>query len=119
MILIVFFGLIAIVVIGLNVWDSHNINKIQEYYKNKQCEAVYYSQGQYQGICDKSIVVIKNGFTVDTRSPNELIFFKNIKELKKEDNKLIVIGNKGKIQLEFKNENDVNTFYKKVQNKYE
>lgn len=117
MIFIVFFGLIIVVVIGLNVLDNNNINKIEQYFKAQHCEAINYVNGQYFGVCKENIIIVKNGFSVDISKPEKVIFYKDIKELKKEDKKLIVITKNNKIDLEFKDQNNTNDFYIKVQNR--
>lgn len=117
MIFIVFFGLIAVIVIGLNILDNSNINKIEEYFKTKQCETIIHGKGQYQALCPNSIIVIENGFSVDTSKPKELILYKDIKDIKKEKKKLIVITDTSDANLEFKDQNSADEFYKKVQNK--
>ncbi len=117
MIFIVFFGLIAVVIIALNLVDSNNINKIEKYLKSKKCEIISYNSGQYKGACKDSIIVINNAFSIDTSKPDKVIFYKEIKDIKREDKKLIVLIKENRVDLNFKDQNSANEFYKKVQNK--
>lgn len=109
--------MIVFVVVGLNIVDSNNVEKIEDYYKAQKCEAVNYVRGEYFGLCPKSIIVIKNGFSVDVSKPLKVIDYKDIQDIKKEEKYLKIITAMKSDTLEFKNANKTDEFYKKVQNK--
>ncbi len=118
MIFIIFFGLIIAVVIALNMVDSNNINKIQEYLKSQKCDVVSYKDGVYKAACEDKILLIENGFSVDVNNPQKVIYYKEIKKLKKEKKNLVISTNE-EIKIEFKEEKKLNEFFNKVKKNYE
>lgn len=119
MIFIAFFGLIALIVIALNVLDSNNINKIEDYLKVQECNTVHYNEGVFQALCNNKVILIDNGFSVDINKDKKLILYKEIKNINKEKNKLVLITKDDKITLTFKEEKEQEDFFKKVKEKYE
>ena len=65
MIFLVVFGLIAAVVIVLNIMDSSNLEKIETYLKSQDCQNIVYSKGVYKGVCKDEIIQVSNSFSVD------------------------------------------------------
>jgi len=47
MVFLVIFGLIAIVVIALNIIDGSNLEKLENHFKALNCQNVIYSKGIY------------------------------------------------------------------------
>lgn len=114
MIFLVVFGLIALVVISLNIVDSSNLEKIENYYKNLDCQSVVYSKGIYKGICKDEIVQISNGFSVDLEEDKTVFKLDKIEELDKKD--LNIIINKS-YNIEFKKKENMDIFYKTLKEK--
>jgi len=117
MILIILFALIAAVVIVLNIWDNTNLDKIEKYFKAQQCVNVSYIQGQYQGLCPTSIMLIKNGFSVDISKDKNIVFYEDIKDMEVNKKKIQITSAVKTIYLEFKEENIAALIYKKVEEK--
>ncbi|NQY92865.1 MAG: hypothetical protein HRT43_01755 [Campylobacteraceae bacterium] len=117
MIFIVFFALIIIAGIGLNILDTNNLEKIENYMKAQNCVAVHYNRGQYHGVCENNILIIKNSFSVDISKPDKSISYVDIKNITIEDKTIKIISTKENLKLEFKKPDNATVFYKKVQNK--
>jgi len=117
MIFIVFFALIIMAVLALNVLDNNNLEKIENYMKAQSCVAVHYNQGQYQGVCKDEIIVIENAFSVDISQDKKTIFYNQIQTIHIEDKTLNIKTNTQDLTLEFKQKDKARMFYKKVQNK--
>ena len=114
MIFIGFFLFIAIIAISLNMYDSSNLNKIEEYLKKQNCTNLVYSKGTYKAICPYSINEIANSFSLDLEKNTKIHLYKNINKLEK--NKLdLKINNINKIS--FKKEKNLNDFYLKLNEK--
>jgi len=116
MIFIIFFGLIAVAIIALNVVNSNNIDDIENYYAAQRCDAVSTVRGVYKGACANSIILINNGFSIDLSKPTKEILYKDIQGIKKQDKMLTLMTNE-MVELEFKDNNQLEEFYKKVQSK--
>lgn len=114
MILIVIFLFIAVIVISLNIYDSSNLTKIQEYLEKQKCTNLIYSKGSYKAICPQSIKQIKNSFTLDLEKNTKAYLYKDIKSININKND-ILINSKNKIS--FKKENEASKFYKILDNK--
>ena len=108
MVFLVIFALIAIIVIALNMKDSSNLDKIESYYKMKNCQNVLYSKGTYKGICKDEIVQIDNGFSIDLEKDIRNFKLDKIKKLDKKELKIII---NEVYNIEFKDEKNRDTFY--------
>jgi len=117
MIIIILFGLVAAVFIGLNILDNSNISKIEEHFKAQQCKAISYVSGTYQGVCQDKIILMKNAFSVDTSKPEKLIYYKDIKNISKQNKQLTITTTSGNVLLDFKEDENLNEFFNEVQNK--
>ena len=111
MIFIIFFGLLALIFVALNIYDNSNLQKIENYYLKKKCLNVVYSKGEYKGICQDSIVLIPNSFSPDLQKDKQIIKFDDINEINKE-NLMIIINKDYKIQ--FKNKENVDKFFYEI-----
>ncbi len=116
MIFIIFFVAIVLAVVGLNLINSDNLDEIENYYAAQKCEAVSYVRGEYKGLCKDSIILMKNGFSIDISKPDKLIFYKDIQGIKKQDKMLVIMTNE-MTELEFKDNIQLEEFYKKAQNR--
>jgi len=112
MIFIVFFGFIVIVVISLNIYDGYNLKKIEEYINNLNCEKYIYSKGSYKALCEDKLLEIPNSFNVDVKIDKKEFRYEDIKSLDI-DKKSIMINDKEKIS--FSKEEELNSFYKKLE----
>ncbi len=56
MIFLIVFGLIALIVIVLNMMDNSNLEKIENYFKSQNCQNIVYSKGVFKGICENKII---------------------------------------------------------------
>jgi len=117
MIFIVFFALIIFGVIALNTLDNNNLEKIENYLKAQNCVAVHYNQGQYQGVCEDEIILIKNAFTIDISKDKKMISYAKIQTVNIKDKTIMIDTNTSNVKLEFKQKDKATLFYKKVQNK--
>lgn len=111
MIFLLFFGLIALVVIVLNIIDYNNVNKIEQFYKTKGCNTVNYDSGVYQGVCKEGIIFIKNGFTVDLSKPQKIILYKDIKEASTKDKIMTIKTNNETVKFRL----NIEEFFNKVE----
>lgn len=114
MIFLVVFGLIAVIVILLNIKDSSNLEKIENYLKSKNCINIIYSKGDYKGICPNEIIEISNSFSVDLEKNKRVFKFDKIKTLEKENLEIII--NKT-YNIEFKEKEKMEIFYKSLKEK--
>lgn len=112
MIFIVFFGILAFIFIGLNIYDNSNLQKIENYYLKKKCLNVVYSKGEYKGFCQDSIVKIPNSFSPDLQKDKEIVKFSEINEVKKEN--LMIIINKN-YKIRFQNKENLEKFYNVIE----
>ena len=108
MIIVVLFLIIAAIVVSLNIYDSSNLNKIEEYLKSQNCSNLVYSKGSYKAFCQRSIKEVSNSFSLDLKKNTKEYFYKDIKniEVNKLDLKINDIN-----KLSFKDEKKLNSFY--------
>jgi hypothetical protein len=120
MIFLALFGLIIIVVMGLNFYDDYHISQIQKYYQDNQCEVISHFHGKYQAICGNNIIIYKNSFSLDIKNPEAKIEIKDITNIKDEikkptantnaKNNLYIKTKNDQIKLEFDNEKKLKEF---------
>ena len=114
MVFLVIFGIIAIIVIGLNIMDSSNLEKIENHFKALNCKNVIYSKGVYKGICNDELMQIPNSFSVDLEEDKKTFKLDEIKNL--EIKNLTIIINKD-YNIEFKKKENMDIFYKILKEK--
>jgi len=114
MIFLILFGIVAIIVIVLNIHDSSNLDEIKEYFEKKNCQNIVYSNGAFKGICNNEIMQINNSFTVDLEKNKTTFNIDKIKELSKKD--LTILVNKN-YKIKFKTKENMENFYKKLEEK--
>ena len=114
MIFLLVFGLIAVVVIALNIIDSSNLEKIENHFKTLNCQNVIYSKGIYKGICKDEIMQIPNSFSVDLEEDKKTFKLKDIRSLEIKDFTIIINKN---YNIEFKEKENMGTFYKTLKEK--
>jgi hypothetical protein len=99
MIFIALFVIIAIVVIGLNLHDTSNLEKIQEHLKTNNCKEYVYSKGSYKALCEDRVLEVHNSFFVDLQKNSKDFDYKSINSLEIKKKNIIINGND---KLEFK-----------------
>jgi len=114
MIFLVLVGIVAIIVITLNMIDNSNLEKIQKDLEDKKCENIVYSKGSYKGICGDDIVEIDNGFEVNLEEDKKVIKLKDIKKL---DDRVLTIIINDDYEMEFKDKKSKEIFYKNLKEK--
>ncbi|PLY06334.1 MAG: hypothetical protein C0625_09350 [Arcobacter sp.] len=114
MIFLILFGIIAVIVIALNIHDSSNLDEIREYFEKKNCQNIVYSKGSFKGICKNEIIQVNNSFTVDLEKNKSTFKLDKIHELSKKD--LAIVINKN-YKIEFKIKENMENFYKKLEEK--
>ena len=114
MIFLVVFGFIAAIVIALNIKDNSNIEKIENYLKSQNCENIVYSKGVYKGVCHEKIIAIENGFSIDLSEDKKVFNIDEIDSVNIENLKIIINNT---YNIEFKNQEEMDDFYKKLKEK--
>lgn len=114
MIFLVLFGIIALIVIALNIYDSSNLQKIEEHFKANECEQIVYSSGTYKGICKDEILQIPNSFTVDLEKNRSSFKLSQINEINKNGLTLIINDS---YKIVFKEKEKLEAFYKSLEEK--
>lgn len=114
MIFIALFGFIAFVVVALNMYDNYNLQKIENYIKQKKCESFIYTKGSYKALCEDSLLEIANSFNLDIKTQKKEFRYINVKDIYI-DKKSIIINNKEKIS--FSKDEELNKFYKQIEEK--
>lgn len=111
MIFLVLVGIVAVIVVILNMMDSSNLEKIENHFKAKECKNIIYSKGSYKGFCGDELMQISNGFEVDLKEDKKTIKLKDIKKL--DDRALTIIINDD-YELDFKDKQNKDDFYNKL-----
>lgn len=114
MIFIGLFGFIAFVVIGLNVYDNYNLQKIEDYINKEKCKNYVYTKGSYKALCEDRLLEISNSFSIDIKKDKIEYNYKDIESIEKEK-KDILINDKDKIS--FSKEEELNKFYSQLEEK--
>lgn len=114
MIFIGLFFVIIVIVIGLNLYDSSNLDKIKLHFDSLKCENAYYAKGIYKGICEDKILKIENSFFIDIEKNSKIIYLKDIKEIDKTDFEIVLNSNE---KLRFKEKYQTLEFYRNLQKK--
>jgi hypothetical protein len=114
MIFIGLFLFIVLVVVSLNIHNHSNLDKIEEYLSKSNCKEVIYSRGSYKGLCDNSLIEIKNSFTVDIDKNSNIFNYGEIKNLKIENLELVINDN---YKMEFSDKKDLDKFHKELEEK--
>ncbi|MGB7401776.1 MAG: hypothetical protein WA916_04315 [Arcobacter sp.] len=110
MILLLLFSPFLVAIGWVLYMDSSNINMIEEFYKNNSCNTIYDYKSRYKGLCKDNITIINNQFNIDF-TKNIYIKYDDIKNVKKEDKKILIDTLKRSEKLYFKEKIDTDTFY--------
>ena len=115
MIFLILFGIIAVIVFALNIYDNSNLEKIRKYFEVNNCQNIIYSKGTYKGICKDAVLQIDNGFSVDVQNDKRIFNLNQINQINK-DTLTIILNDSYKI--EFKDKKNLELFYKNLKGKY-
>ncbi|WP_072682271.1 hypothetical protein [Arcobacter sp. LA11] len=115
MIFLVLFGIIALIVIALNIYDNSNLEKIKEHFEASSCQNIIYSKGTYKGICKDEIIQVDNSFSVDVKNDERKFKLNKINKIDK-NNLTIIINND--YTIEFKDKENLEAFYKSLEEKH-
>lgn len=114
MIFIALFGFIFFVVIALNMYDNHNLQTIEDYIKKEKCDSFIYTKGSYKALCEDRLLEVANSFNLDIKTQKKEFIYKDVKDIYI-DKKSIIINDKEKIS--FSKDEELNTFYKNLEEK--
>jgi len=115
MIFLILFGIIALIVIALNIYDNSNLEKIKEHFETNNCQNIIYSKGTYKGICKDEVIQVDNSFSIDLKKDERKFKLNKINKIDK--NNLTIIINNDYI-IEFKDIKNLEAFYKSLEEKY-
>jgi len=115
MIFLILFGIIALIVIALNIYDNSNLQKIKKHFEVNSCQNVIYSKGTYKGICKNEVMQVSNSFSVDLVKDERKFKLNKINKIDKND--LTIIINNEYI-IEFKDRKNLEVFNKALEEKY-
>jgi len=75
--------IIFVIVLGIYLFDAHNITKIEQYFQAQHCAPYYLYKGQYTGVCQGEIIGIKSGFSPQIQNPELRIAYRDIANISK------------------------------------
>lgn len=121
MLVLLIFGIIIALSVGLSLYNSNNHDIIKEFYENNQCQSVSYYHGKYLGVCDGNITMYQNSFVLDMENPTiqvpidkikntEVISKKATANSNEKNNILITLSNGQQVMLEFENKQKLEDF---------
>lgn len=116
MLILVFLAPFFIAIAWLVYIDSNNSNEIEQYLSAHECNDRVYYQSKYQSLCKNELIIVLNQFTIDLSS-NEIINYKNIKNLSIEKKSIIVNNNNKDLTLVFETEKQTQEFVTKLRKK--
>ncbi|RXJ98181.1 hypothetical protein CRU98_10490 [Arcobacter sp. CECT 8986] len=113
MIFIGIFAFIFLIVIGLNIYDSSNLQKLEDYIKTQNCINYSYSRGSYKAICNEKVLKLENSFNIDLEKNKKEFLYVNIRNSKLQKNTIYINNEK----FEFKQKENAKEFYNLLQEK--
>lgn len=118
MIFIVLVAFIALIVMSLNMLDNSNLEKIKSYLEAKNCTQMSYGYGSYKALCQEKIVMIENSFSLDiAKNQKEMSQDEIINKQLKNQKLILTLNDQTQVVLEFKQKEDAQQFYEKIQEK--
>ena len=114
MIFIGLFLFIGLIIVALNMYNSSNLNMIENHLNTNNCKTYVYSKGSYKALCEDKILEIENSFNVDLQKNSKDYKYSNIKNMKL--NKLDLIIN-NEYKLSFKEKKELDKFYIQLEKK--
>lgn len=118
MIFLVLILFIVLIVMGLNMLDNNNLDKIKNHLEAKNCSEIYYGYGSYKGLCQADVRLIENSFSLDIEKNEKVISYESIASLEHKKQKVILtLKSNNTLMLEFKKEQEAQEYYEKIQEK--
>lgn len=118
MIFLVLILFIALVVMGLNMMDSNNLDKIKAHLEAKNCSQISYGYGSYKGLCESDLRIVENSFSLDIAKNEKVISYENIASVENKKQKItVILKDEQELQLEFKKEEEAKEYYEKLEEK--
>jgi len=114
MIFIAFFLFIALNVIALNMYNNSNLEEIEDYIKNENCNQIIYTKGSYKALCENNILEIANSFTVDLEKNSKEYKYSDIKNVDVHNLEIIVNDT---YKIAFTQKEELYEFYKSLNTK--
>ena len=114
MIFIGLFGLIALVVVALNIYNNSNLEQIKEYLVSQKCTSITYAKGSYKSLCDDKILEISNSFSVDVEKNSKTYKYDKIISIETKNFNLIL---NGKEELKFATNEELTNFKNELEKK--
>ena len=90
MIFIGLFGLIAVIVIALNMYNTSNLDEIKEYLVSQNCQSIVYAKGSYKSLCKDEILEISNSFSVDIEKNSKSYKYDKIVNIETKNLNLVI-----------------------------
>lgn len=118
MIFLILVAFIAVIVVGLNMYDNSNLQSIENYLQNKKCQEIVYSKGTYKGLCDEGMYLIPNSFSLKIEEDKKIALYQEITSITKKAHTLTIHTSKEDFHAEFKDEKRLNHYMQQLQDKY-
>lgn len=94
--------------------DNANVQKIETFLDTNGCYEINYTRGVYQGLCDKKVVIMKNGFKIDLNTAT-MISYASIQKVQTNEKELVLYTKKQPHTLKFMNNEDRDKFQRKLE----
>ena len=114
MIFIGLFGLIAVIVIALNMYNTSNLEEIKEYLVSKNCQSIIYAKGSFKSLCEDKILEISNSFNVDVEKNSKSYKYDKIINIETKNFNLVLNNND---ELKFSSKEELTNFKNELDKK--
>lgn len=114
MIFIGLFAFIALIVVGLNIYNNSNLEEIKSYLESENCTSIVYAKGSYKSLCNDKILEISNSFTVDLEKNSKSYNYDKIINMEIKNLSLII---NDKDELKFSTKEELSNFKEELDKK--
>jgi hypothetical protein len=108
MIFVGLFLFIIISVVALNMFNTSNLQDIENHLKSSNCRDIIYGKGSYKAMCQDGIIKIENSFIIDLEKNSTLYNYKEIKDISVNKLRLTLDD---KIHMDFNKEEELKNFH--------
>jgi organic radical activating enzyme len=108
MIFVGLFLFIIINVVALNMFNSSNLQEIENHLKSSNCKNYIYTKGSYKAMCEDGIIKIENSFIIDLEKNSTLYNYKEIKNISVNKLRLVIDD---KLHMDFNKEEELKAFH--------
>lgn len=115
MIFILLFLFMVLVFIGLNLYDSSNLNQIKNYLETNNCGTYIYAQGSFKALCQDRLLEVSNSFKIDIKKNSKDIKYKDIKSIDLQQTSMIINDS---FEINFRNKQQTEEFYENLQKRF-